>query len=480
MGKKWTKCYLLFGTILMVVLSAICSLSFVKNNIQQAQDKKTFESIYADTTIDFIVPSPSYTQVEEIEKSPDTGIAFFTPYYETTTNITVEDKPAKGTTIILPEERKVQYTPYGSSRIVSGQNEIATGSAVADRIFVEKNGCHIGDTVSLRISDHDYTFIISGVAETNTYYSDGTIAVVLSDEQAKQLQDNGLKYSAAYVAASDYEKCKLYLYNDYKPYGRLKNEESFDNKDAYNQHVQNFESADWAKEITNCKDNYSSLSVKYENVESGILRNIFIAAIIVFLVVIIMNSALLRQEELRKFLQGYLIKKSGTKEEIKKFYINGIAINTIAFTAATFAFYYWIASSANLKFFSISLITSMVMIAAQIVASAIMSVVSSRFVEKKYTIKKGKTDNVREFNREATDSYKLHIKEGEDEEINLEDPQQGSSSIMGRGDQKTEDVQEISNIEETALKDDNAEDSPKSFEEDDESDNAQINRGSIE
>ena len=49
-------------------------------------------------------------------------------------------------------------------------------------------------------------------------------------------------------------------------------------EDVYNQHLQNFNDADWSKEITNCQENYKVLSVKYENVQTGIWTNIIIMA----------------------------------------------------------------------------------------------------------------------------------------------------------------------------------------------------------
>lgn len=391
MGKKWVKNYLLLGIILMAVLSAVCSFTFVKNNIQQNQDKRTFESIYTDTSIDFIVPSPSYGQISEIESDSETGIKAITPFYETTTAIDVGGSTARGTTIIIPDEKKIQYTPYCASRIVSGRNDVVAGDAIVDRIFEANNNCKIGDIVSLTIANHAYTFEIRGISETNTYYNDGTIAVILSESQAIELKNGGIKYSAAYVSADDYEKCKAYLYNVYKPYGRLKDASEFENKDAYDQHAQNFETADWTKEITNCKDNYSSLSVKYENVESGIYRNMIIAAIIVFMAVIIFNSVLLRHESFRKFFQSFLIKQSGTKAAIKSFYKNGIVVNAVLFCAVTIAIYCWIASESGIKIFGMEALTSIVMMAVQIIASVLMIFISSGYIEKNYTIKKKKT-----------------------------------------------------------------------------------------
>ena len=375
----------------MAVLSAICSFAFVKSNIQQIQDKRTFESIYMDTTIDFIVPSPSDSQILEIEQNKKAWIKAVTPYYETASSIKINENNSKGIVIIVPDAEKIQYTPYGSSRIISGGIDIKAGDALADRAFASNNDCGIGDTVQLSILDRDYIFEIKSITENNTYYNDGTIAVVLSDEQAAQLQSDGIKYSAAYVFASDYEKCRTYLYNEYKPYGRLKDASDFDSEELYNQHVQNFEAADWTKEITNCKDNYSSLSVKYENVEAGIYRNMVIAAIIIFLTVIIFNSVLLRQENLKKSFQGFLIKKSGTKAEIKSFYRKGITFNVAVFCATTIVFYCLIVLEVGVKLVSGNAISSLAMIAAQIMASVIMIRLSAAYVEKNYTIKEEKS-----------------------------------------------------------------------------------------
>ena len=388
MGKKWNKYYLLLGSILMVILSALCSLVFVRSNIYQSQDKKTFESIYTDTSIDFIVPSPSDSQVEELEQDVENGIGAITPYYETSSTIVIDGNGVKGTTIIIPDAAKIQYTPYGSSRIVSGDTDMASGDAIADKTFVANNNCKIGDIVDLSISGHDFSFQIKGTAESNTYYKDGTIAVVLSEEQTDQLKSDGLKYSSAFISASDYEKCKSYLYSEYKPYGRLKDESEFDDVETYNQHVQNFEDADWTKEITNCKDNYASLSVKYENVDSGIYKNMIIAAIIIFLAVIIFNSVLLRLDDLKKAFQGFLVKKSGTKVEIKAFYRKGIILNAVVFCAVTIALYLWIASSLGIKLISNSVFTTLVIIVSQILASVIMIALSASYVEKNYSVQK--------------------------------------------------------------------------------------------
>ncbi len=405
MKKKWTKYYLFLGTVVMLVLSALCSYTFVRGNIVQLQDKKTFESIYEETSIDFIVPSPAYTQIGEIEQDGNNGIERITPFFETKTPVTFGSNSSKGTTIIIPDAEKVEYTPYSASRIISGSKTTGEGNAIMDKMFSTKNSCKVGETISLTIGGKSYEFVISGVAETNTYYKDGTIAVILSEDEAREFENAGLKYSAAYISANDYEKCKGYLYSEYKPLGRLKDKDEFDSEDAYKQHVKNFDDADWTKEITNCKDNYNKLSVKYENVNAGVFKNMIIAMIIVFFVVIVLNTFLIRSETLKQFFQTFLIKKSGTKTEVKSFYKNGITFNTVVFIITTICLYCLISVNLGSSIFGIRASTSMAIIIAQIVSSLIMIGISGGYVERKYSIKNKQTESETvEQNNESIDT----------------------------------------------------------------------------
>ena len=56
MKKKRNQCYLLLGTVIMLILACVCTFVFTKDNIKQAEYKHEFESIYTETSIDFIIP----------------------------------------------------------------------------------------------------------------------------------------------------------------------------------------------------------------------------------------------------------------------------------------------------------------------------------------------------------------------------------------------------------------------------------------
>lgn len=128
MTKKWIKYYLFIGAFIMLILVLAGSFLFVKDNISQAEQKRTFESIYVDTTIDFIVPSPSIQQANELESDANTGIEVFTPYYETSSGVSINGSVVnKGAILLFPSAEKLEYSPYTSKRVLQGSDSYSSG-----------------------------------------------------------------------------------------------------------------------------------------------------------------------------------------------------------------------------------------------------------------------------------------------------------------------------------------------------------------
>lgn len=387
MSKKWAKYYLLLGTVIIAAISLIGSMAFVRTNINQAQDKYEFESIYINTEIDFIIPSPSYAQISEIQTEAN-GIEVVKPYYETSAALSVNEQTCKGTALIFPDADNLDVTPYGSKRMISMAEEVQSGTAVIDKMFAETNGCVIGDTITISIDNTAYKFTVVGISENNTYCSDGSVALFLSSEDATVFETIGIKYSAAYIKATDLSKCKNYLLEDYKPFGRLKDKEDFKSEDTYNEHLENFSNADWSKEITLCSENYETLSVKYQNVPSSILRNTLIYAIIVFVVFFVFNSVLLKNDTLRSYFKVYIVKGNGTKDRIYRFYRNGIVWNVIVFIVANaICCVFWM-QDAVLSNPLDGVLGVLIPTAVAVIVSIIMLPVSRKNINKHYSAKR--------------------------------------------------------------------------------------------
>lgn len=387
MSKKWAKYYLLLGTVIIAAISLIGSMAFVRTNINQAQDKYEFESIYINTEIDFIIPSPSYAQISEIQTEAN-GIEVVKPYYETSAALSVNEQTCKGTALIFSDADNLDVTPYGSKRMISMAEEVQSGTAVIDKMFAEANGCVIGDPITISIDNTAYKFTVVGISENNTYCSDGSVALFLSSEDAAVFETIGIKYSAAYIKATDLSKCKNYLLEDYKPFGRLKDKEDFKSEDTYNEHLENFSNADWSKEITLCSENYETLSVKYQNVPSSILRNTLIYAMIVFVVFCVFNSVLLKNDTLRSYFTVYIVKGNGTKDRIYRFYRNGIVWNVIVFIVANaICCVFWM-QDAVLSNPLDGVLGVLIPTAVAVIVSIIMLPVSRKNINKHYSAKR--------------------------------------------------------------------------------------------
>lgn len=169
--------------------------------------------------------------------------------------------------------------------------------------------------------------------------------------------------------------------------GRLKDRSEFDNDDAYNQHVQNFNDADWSKEITNCNANYEELSVKYKNTDSSMFKNIAIMSVLVLIVCTAFNMVLLRKDSMKKFMKNILVKKSGSKADIKHFYKTGILMNDVVFVVVLVVLNVLMLLKNNMNIFGIQMANSLIPALVSIVTSAIMACVSTNYVEKHYKVK---------------------------------------------------------------------------------------------
>lgn len=391
MKGKWIIYYLFIGMIVIAVLSFVGSYVFTKDSISNVNEKHVFESIYIDTDIDFIIPSPSYEQISELE-SETTGIDVVTPYYETTTVVKINGVDIIGNTIIIPDINKVEYSPYNSKRIIDGEMVDKGGTALIDHEYMLKNNCSVGDRIEISIAGQTLNFEVVGVTETNTLYEKGSIALILDENQASVLKDERLVFSAAFVKAGDASICESFLKNDYKPYGRMKKVEDFESEEVYQQHIKNFESADWSQEITNFKANYESLKVSYNNTENTVKNNSIIYAIIISVVIFVLNLIYLVNASIRKAIQTIIVKKGFSLANVKGFYISGLIVEMIVFVIINGYFYYSFCNVQGMSLVGNCIMCFILPVISMIVTSIVMILTSIIFVQAAYKVKKSAGD----------------------------------------------------------------------------------------
>lgn len=330
MKKRWRFLYCFISLIVFILLATICIFGFFNSEVSAIVEKYNFESIYLNTDYDFVIPSPSFSQVSELE-TDDNGVKVLVPYYSFTTSLKVDSVDVQSNVLMFDNINKIEYTPYNEKRIVKGSIEKRNNVAIIDQYYANKNKCNISDSVSIKIGNNEYTFTIVGISENNTNYNDGSIALIVSQNDSKRINENNFKYGGAFVTASNYEKCKNYLNDTYKPLGRLKDRSDFKSDEAYLAHVSNFNNADWSKEITDMESNYKTLSVKYENVEKNNMVKNIIQCIVIFVFILFFNLLTIFLPSNHKMFAESLSKKKGTISDINKFYLKGNVFDFVFF-----------------------------------------------------------------------------------------------------------------------------------------------------
>lgn len=320
-SKRWLFSYLFVGSLVSIVLSLTCLFSLYKPSLVSSFEKYDFESIYQNTPIDFIVPSPSFEQIEELEKA-DNGIEKVTPYYSFSMEVKNGTQSFKSNALIFDDSNKLGFTPYDEARIIKGNYVSESFIAIADSKYASKNGFSVGDTISAEICSERLTFKLSALSEDNPFL-DGSIALVIPQETSKNVIQPQYPYGGAYITANNYNQCKDFVKTEYKPLGRLKSRSDFDSDAAYEAHLKNFNSADWSQEITDMRENYSSLSNRYANVGKGLIRNTILFSSVIGISLLVFNLILCFLPSLRGFFGELHLKKSLSISKINGFYAYG-------------------------------------------------------------------------------------------------------------------------------------------------------------
>ncbi len=246
----WIRHRMLFTVIFSVVAAMIIGILFVYPYMNQCADAYNSQSIYKNTDIDFIVPEPSFEQVDTL--SGQYGIDKLFPYFMTKTQVSVNGEARTTTVLLCDQMQNLDITMYNEERLIEKSNEEFDNPICVDWRFCYDLSANIGDTVSLSIAGKNLEYKIYAIYETNSLYDGGAIMLEMSDEQKSTIIESSKNsgYSGMYISASDYSSCRTYLTSEYRPMGRLKSREQFDSEEQYQIHYDAIMSSGYANEIT--------------------------------------------------------------------------------------------------------------------------------------------------------------------------------------------------------------------------------------
>ena len=207
----WIRCRSLVSLLLGVVIALIAVLLFVFPFISQQANNYNSQSVYKNTSIDFIAPEPSFDQINEL--SGNYGIDKVFPFFLTKTSVNVGGNSRTTTVLLSDQFQNVDITMYNSNRLIKQSDTEYDNPILVDWKFCKDTLSDIGDMVSFTIGDTTAKYTIYAIYETNSIYEGGAILVQLSAEQKDSIvqnaQNNG--YSGMYISVSDYNACQSYL-----------------------------------------------------------------------------------------------------------------------------------------------------------------------------------------------------------------------------------------------------------------------------
>ena len=318
----WVRHRLLATIVLCAAVALISSLLFAFSYVNQQANSYNSQSIYKNSNVDFIAPEPSFDQVQTLPGT--SGIDKVFPFYLTKTAVNVNGN-TRTTTILLSDEfDNIDSTMYNSQRLIEKSSSEYDNPILVDWQFCHDTSAKIGDTVSFTLGGNSVEFRISAIYETNSVYDGGAILAKISEEQSKAIQQksNNSGYSGMYIMASDYNACKSYLTSDYRPMGRLKGRDQFEDDDQYQIHYDAIMSSGFANEITDFRVKESSLEKKNNPLM------IWIGAVLSIVLLVAFNIAMSRRGCERAYFQKHCIPKG---QNVKPYYKTAFVFEIISF-----------------------------------------------------------------------------------------------------------------------------------------------------
>ena len=321
----WIRHRALLSILVSIALAIIAVLLFVFPFIMQIADNYNSQSVYKNTSIDFIAPEPSFDQVNEL--SGTNGIDKVFPFYMTKTRVSANGRTRQTTVLLSNQFENVDMTMYNSKRLIKKSKSEYDNPILVDWKFCKDTATNLGDTVSFNIGDELVEYRISAIYETNRIYDDGAILAKLTPEQkeaiSKKSQNNG--YSGMYISASDYNICQTYLTKDYRPLGRLKDRDRFDSDEQYQVHYDAIMESGYANEITDFRVRENSLDKKVSPLM------IWIGTALSAVLIIAFNVVMAKRGSEKGYFTKHCIPKG---QNVKPYYTKSFFCELLCFAVA--------------------------------------------------------------------------------------------------------------------------------------------------
>jgi hypothetical protein len=366
MVKYWIKNRLVVDLLIAAVLSLLFSFAFVYPSNNNCLNVQNENSIYLNSDIDFQIPNPSVSQLSEIKAK--TFIQDTFGYYLTKTTVK-GNKSSKVNFLMSDTMGSLSMTMFNDKTSISSISK-TSNYAYVDLIAADSLGINCGDELSVTIAGSTLKYIVCGIYEDNSLFSEGTVLVDFSGDIKTVYEANASSngYAGAFINASNESECESFL-RSYIPEGRLKDRSAFESDEAYNTYNEAIKSGNYANEITNFGSIRIQAKTELASAENTRTTMGLIGSIVVGIIYIISGFILRNRKSEDKYFKDVL----KNKKSIGKYRVASLVAGLVVYTILTVA----------LQFYFETLSISMIPLCI-VVAFIIVGFIINTFQDKAY------------------------------------------------------------------------------------------------
>ncbi|MBQ3041271.1 MAG: hypothetical protein IJD42_06705 [Clostridia bacterium] len=217
-------------SIVEIAVVIIVALSFFVGGLLydsyiQTKDLYNIEK----TDVDFIVQSPSDSQVVEMEML--SHIDKVTPYVYYSSDFSVKGKNVKSNLFVIQDKSDLKYTVFSDQLLESEKNVDSKNEIYISNDFASSLSLIPGDEISTIICGQNVKFTIASIYKSDNRQVGGMAIATMSGDVLEALS-GGYKYSGAYIKSNDIAATEDFL-ESYVPLGDLRSRDEFDSDELY-------------------------------------------------------------------------------------------------------------------------------------------------------------------------------------------------------------------------------------------------------
>ena len=296
------------------------------------------------TNIDYIIPTPSQNQVDQLLDSQ--YIKNVIPYYYISFSINNVNSLADG--YILNSFNDI-YNTYVSEDLILSKNNLSNNSIVIDDVFSKKNSIDLGDTLKISYGNITLDLKVDIIFSSDNRHSFGMIFIQKNEmiiEELKNQNSNRIYYSGAFIQSDNLEETKSVI-EKYVPLGNLKSRESFSSNELYDIYLEQLNSADYSLQIFDKANYINQMSLETQNQ----MTFNFVITVILFLIATISLTFIIVRKSLIFMKKSYNVDiKDGYKKEDQLKMITTYSSKLIAIIISILVIIFIVLYTLNLRY----------------------------------------------------------------------------------------------------------------------------------